>query len=82
MRFSTTTYHPNIDPNEGDIHLDVLSKKWWPGMTILSALSALVALLLKPEPFKLQDANAAAILYKKNFHEYRILAESWTKMYA
>ena len=71
MRFSTKTYHPNIDPREGDIHLDVLSKEWNPEMTILTALTALVDLLLKPEPLKLQVMNAAALMYRKDFYEYR-----------
>ena len=40
-------------------------------MTIKSALTALVALLRTPEPLKLQVANAAAMLYKKDFFQYR-----------
>ena len=71
MRIVTKVYHPNIDSEEGDISLDVLSEKWWPGMTILTALTALVDLLLIPEPFYTQEANAAALMYRKDFYEYR-----------
>ena len=78
MRFVTKIYHSNIDSKYGYIHLDELSVKWSPEMTILTALIALVALLLRPEPFKLQVTNDAALMYTKEFYEYRILAQRWT----
>ena len=51
-------------------------------MTILTALTSLVALLINPEPFDLQDVNAVAIMFRKDFFQYRNLAQRWTKTYA
>ena len=70
MRIATKIFHPNIDSEKGDIDLDILAEKWKPEMTILSVLSALVGLLIKPEIFYLQDASAAAIMYKTDYFEY------------
>ena len=82
IKFTTRICHTNIDSEKGDIELDVLAEKWKPQMTILSALTAIVALLLKPEPFKLQNPSAEAILYKKDYFEYQRKATLWTKIYA
>ena len=65
-------FHPNINPENGDIELDILFDKWKPQMTILSILSALQALLLKPEPISYyKDVSEASIMHNNNFFEYR-----------
>ena len=71
MRFATKIWHSNIDSKEGYIYLDALLEDWNPHKTIQTALTSLVDLLLKPMPFHLQDTNAAAMMFKKDFFQYR-----------
>ena len=79
----TKIFHPNIDPETGDIELDILFDKWKPQMTILSVLSALQALLLKPEPMSYyKDVSEANIMHKKDFFEFKRKAQLWTQIYA
>ena len=82
IRIATRIFHPNIDSEKGDIELDVLAEKWDPEMTILSALTALIGLLLNPEPFYSQKVSEAAIMYKTDFYEYHRKASLWTRIYA
>ena len=74
-------FHPNIDPKSGEILLDVLEERWKPDMTILTLLTALVALLIKPEPWYPRNEEAS-MMYVHDYFAYRTEASRWTKKYA
>ena len=70
IRFATKILHPNVDPKTGEISLDVLQERWSPEMTLLTILSALMALLIKPQPWYLRNEEAG-MLYVHDYFEYR-----------
>ena len=82
VRFATRIWHPNIDPEDGYVGLDVLYEDWHPEITILTVLTALLALLIKPELFYPRDASDPAKMYFKDFFEFRCKALLWTRIYA
>ena len=77
FRFATKIWHPNICSEKGNIHLDILAGKWRPEMTILTVLTALYSLLVKPNLFYPQDI-AAGLMYFQDFFAFRRKAILWT----
>ena len=74
-------FHPNVDPKTGEISLDVLKERWYPEMTLLTLLTALMALLIKPQPWYPRNEEAG-MLYVHDYFEYRAKAQQWTRQYA
>ena len=81
VRFATKILHPNVDSENGNIRLDILAQKWRPEMTILTVLTALYSLLVKPNLFYPQDIPTG-FMYFQDFFEFRSKAILWTRAYA
>jgi len=81
VTFLTPVYHPNIDPTDGTISVDILLTQWGPYMTVAKLLLPIQSLLCDPNP---DDplAPEAAKLYKTDQARYDEIVREWTHKYA
>ena len=59
IKFVTPVYHPNIDPDSGEICLDILSTHWCPALTINATLISVHSILDDPYPEDAINLEAA-----------------------
>ena len=81
-RFKTKIYHPNVDPDDGNICVNVLkSYNWNPSLTISNILMSLMVLLYTPN-FNSPLNGAARDLHKKSESDYKQMIQKWIKDYS
>ena len=76
VKFVTTTYHPNIKRDTGDICQDVFASTWAPTQKVADILTKLVSMLREPqtstplEPEICNEYQNNNSLFVKNAKEY------------
>ena len=81
VRFLTRCFHPNVDPDLGDVCLDLLKQEWTPALTLSTVLLSIVVLLGEPNA---EDplSQAVADLMLRDPGAYKRTARLWTERYA
>lgn len=82
MKFATKIFHPNVSWKTGEICLDVLQSQWSPAWTLLSACTAVLALMDVPEPDSPLNVDAANLVRCGDAVAYRSLCQMYTALYA
>eukprot|EP01121_Diplochlamys_sp_Union-15-3_P020501 TRINITY_DN800_c0_g1_i1.p1 TRINITY_DN800_c0_g1~~TRINITY_DN800_c0_g1_i1.p1 ORF type:complete len:150 (-),score=25.57 TRINITY_DN800_c0_g1_i1:35-484(-) len=81
ITFVTKIYHPNINPETGEIGLDLLQDKWNPSITLSRLLLTIACLIADPntdDPFVPEIAH----MYKTNRATFDATARDWTFKHA
>ena len=81
--FKTKIWHPNIDPDSGEICITILkNENWNPSMTISNVLLSIMLLFYKPN-FKDPLNKAAAKEYNEpDKSKYKEKVRQWVKDYS
>ena len=80
IRFINRIYHPNVNPTDGYLYIDILSN-WEPKRSIRDVIFAIFLLLYKPNPNDYYNRGMAEE-YSSNRSEFDRKAKEWTKKYA
>jgi len=81
IRFDTKILHPNIDPNTGDIGLNILNQEWSPALTCEKALLSIQSFLNSPN-FEYIFAPVAACEFNQDKEKFYAVAKEWVTKYA
>jgi len=79
--FKTTTYHPNIKKDTGEICKDIYEEEWKPTKTIKEVIEILKSMLIAPNTDTPLETEIATE-YLKDRSKYDATAKEWTKKYA
>ena len=87
IRFISKVWHPNINPTNGNIDLEILKDdQWQPALTIKSTLISLQELLAKPEPCSDDNPqNGCEVVVSQFFLDHALYVNTaiqWTLDYA
>ena len=78
----TKVYHPNINPQSGNICVNILKKGVWvPTNNIQSVLLSLQGLLTKPNPDSPLEGETNRV-YLEDIDKYNETVREWVKLYA
>jgi len=75
FHFDPPIYHPNICPNTGRVHVDILKDQWSPTITLNILLNSISSLLDNPNTFPAANLAAAKLL-EFDPETYQLLAGS------
>ncbi|KAK6914312.1 Ubiquitin-conjugating enzyme E2 [Dillenia turbinata] len=81
IKFQTKIYHPNVDQEDGTIHLDLLGSYWSPAPEIHKLLLSICSFLSDPNPDE-DPSKPISNLYKNDRKMYDKVARMWTLKYA
>jgi len=82
VKMITKVYHPNINPQSGNICVNILKKGVWvPTNNIQSVLLSLQGLLTKPNPDSPLEGETNKV-YLENIDKYNETVREWVKLYA
>jgi ubiquitin-protein ligase len=71
-RFITPIFHPNVNPEQGAICLDVLNDQWSVSMVTAKALQAIELLLSNPNPRSPNNIEAARLMKNPKMYKDKI----------
>lgn len=78
-KFKTKIFHPNIDPDDGRICINILKEyNWNPSLTIANILMSIMVLLYTPN-FKSPLNRKARKIHENNEKEYKETIQKWIK---
>jgi hypothetical protein len=80
-KFVTKMWHPNIDPDDGAIFVDLLGSNWSPALTIQTTLLCIQSLLVSPD---LDDCvnDVAADMCRTSIVDYENRVREYVQEYA
>ena len=82
VKMITKVYHPNINPQSGNICVNILKKGVWvPTNNIQSVLLSLQGLLTKPNPDSPLEGETNRV-YLEDIDKYNETVREWVKLYA
>jgi ubiquitin-conjugating enzyme E2 D/E len=82
VKFKTKIFHPNINPDTGEICITILKDyNWNPSMTINNILLSIMLLFYKPN-FGSPLNSKAKTLQKDSPKEYEETVKKWVKEYS
>lgn len=79
--FVTKIFHPNVQPSNGDICVNVLKKDWKPDLGLKHLLLVIRCLLIEPNPDSALNEEAGKLLLEE-YEEFFRRAKLMTQIHA
>lgn len=79
--FMTKVFHPNVNPDSGEICVNTLKKDWTPNLGLKHILLTIRCLLIHPNPESALNTDAGKLLLE-NYDQYFSRAKMMTEVHA